>query len=271
MADFKISEDYIVDKRGYAQSYPVGSVVIIMSSTIPDGWLLCDGSPVNTFTYQELHKVVTNTYGGAAYSLGTTDQPGVSTTFNLPPLVVNATHNPTGRYAVSRSSSEPSYPTNFSHTHFSFKDNFVNYNVSNYSANHNHATMNVVSNQANIRHNHSAIAGANVLNNSTVNTAATTRQSSANNTTQYHNVPVHDHGGASTATIAFRAVSGVPTGGFDHPHSHAVQVHSEDNITHTHTVNHANVSISGTAYEGIETGSTTAVPLSKEVYFIIKY
>jgi hypothetical protein len=235
--------------------------------------LLCDGSPVNTFTYQELHKVVTNTYGGTAYSLGTTDQSGVSTTFNLPPLVVNATHNPTGRYAVSRASSEPSYPANFSHTHFSFKDNFVNYTVSNYSANHNHAVMNVNSNNANITHNHSAIAGANVLNNSTVNTAATTRQASANNTTQYHNVPVHDHGGASTATIGFRtlAQSGVNPGQDSYGHLHAVQVHSADNITHTHTVNHANVSISGTAYEGIETGSTTAVPLSKEVYFIIKY
>jgi microcystin-dependent protein len=271
MVDFKISEDYIVDKRGYAQSYPVGSVVIIMSSTVPDGWLLCDGSPVNTFTYQELHKAITNTYGGTAYSLGTTDQSGVSTTFNLPPLVVNATHNPTGRFAVSRSSSEPSYPANFAHSHASYKDNATNFTTSNYSANHNHATMNVNSNNANILHTHNAIAGANVLNNSTVNTAATSRQSSANNTTQYHNVPVHDHGGASNTTIAFRAQTGIPAGTDAFGHLHAVQVHSADNISHTHTVNHGSITVDGVTVQGINTATATQIPLSKEVYFIIKY
>lgn len=271
MADFKISEDYIVDKNGFAQSYPVGSVIIIMSSTIPDGWLLCDGSPVNTFTYQELHKAITNTYGGTAYSLGTTDQSGVSTTFNLPPLVVNATHNPTGRFAVSRVSSEPSYPANFAHSHASYRNSSTNFSTSNYLVTHNHATMNLTSNESNIRHNHNGIAGANVLNNSTVNTAATSRQSSANNTTQYHNVPVHDHGGTSATTVAFRAVTGLVTGGFDHPHQHAVQVHSADDISHTHTVNHANITADGITYEGINTSDTTQIPLSKEVYFIIKY
>ena len=261
MADFKIGKDYIVDKNGYAQSYPVGSVIIIMSSTIPDGWILCDGSPVLRSSYSELFSSIGTTYGSG----------DGSTTFNLPPLVVNATHNPTGRFAVSRVSSEPSYPANFAHSHASYRNSSTNFSTSNYLVTHNHATMNVNSNNANILHTHSSIAGANVLNNSTVNTAATSRQSSANNTTQYHNVPVHDHGGASAATISFRAQTNIPAGTDAFGHLHAVQVHSADDISHTHTVNHANITAGGITYEGINTSDTTQIPLSKEVYFIIKY
>lgn len=264
MADFKVSEDYIVDKNGFTQSYPVGSVVITMSSTIPDGWLLCDGSPVNTFTYQELHKAITDTYGGTAYSAGTTDQSGVSTTFNLPPLVVNATYNPTGRYAVSRVSSEPEYP-DFDHNHYFYKNNATNYTVSNYSATHNHAGMNLTSNSSNITHNHANMGGGSGLNNVTATSAASSRQSSANNSVQYHNTPSHDHGGAFTATLTMNTSASVL-------HAHSVQVHSADNITHSHTANqNTAVFFSGNAYQGVESGTSGQIPLSKEVYFIIKY
>jgi microcystin-dependent protein len=272
MADFKIGEDYIVDKTGYAQSYPVGSVIIIMSSTIPDGWLLCDGRPANTFTYQELHKVISNTYGGTAYSLGTTDQSGVTTTFNLPPLVVNATYNPTGRFAVSRQSSEPSYPANFSHNHTSYKANATAYGVFGYGTGgdttktHVHANMNIDSSSVGYSHNHANMAGGNVLNNVTSNSASS-RQSSANNAVEYHNVPVHDHGGTSTAALTM--ANDIHTNG---GHSHTIQVHSADTISHTHTVTqNTNVTISGSTFQGITSGASTNIPLSKEVYFIIKY
>jgi microcystin-dependent protein len=270
MADFKIGEDYVVDKLGYAQSYPVGSVIIVMSSTIPDGWLLCNGSPVNTFTYQELHKAITNTYGGTAYSFGTTDQSGVTTTFNLPSLVVNVTHNPSGRFAVSRQSSEPSYPANFSHTHSHYKANATNYTVSNYTATHNHANMNINSTSVGMSHNHANMGGGNVLNNVTSNSASS-RQSSANNTVQYHNTPSHDHGSTSTANLTM--ANDIHTNG---GHSHTIRVHSADNISHTHTVSqntNVTVTISGvpTIFQGINSVGNTHTPLSKEAYFIIKY
>jgi microcystin-dependent protein len=253
MTDFKISEDYIVDKRGYAQSYPVGSVVIIASSTIPDGWLLCDGRPVLRGDYPELFALTGTTYGSG----------DGSTTFNLPPLVINATHNPSGRYAVSRQSSEPTYPS-FDHNHYFYKANETNYTVNDYSQTHNHAGMNIGSNSSNITHNHANMGGGSGLNNVTSN-AASSRASSANNTTQYHNTPVHDHGGAFTATLTMNTSASVL-------HSHSMQVHSEDNITHSHTANQNTiVSISGSNYQGIESGTTNQLPLSKEVYFIIKY
>jgi len=264
MTDFKIGEDYIVDKNGYAQSYPVGSIIIIMSSTIPDGWLLCDGRPANTFTYQELHKVITNTYGGTAYSLGITDQSGVTTTFNLPPLVVNATYNPTGRYAVSRQSSEATYPANFEHTHAFYTASTANYSSPSYSGTHNHSVINATTSAATANHNHAGLAQTGV-NNATSN-SATSRQSSANNAVEYSNDYVHDHGAAFTVN-GFNTLS---TYGVSH--THTVQVHaSAANHEHAHTIAHANnTTVAGISRQGISF-SSTEIPLSKEAYFIIKY
>lgn len=253
MADFKISKDYIVDKRGYVQSYPVGSVVIITSSTIPDGWLLCDGRPVLRGDYPELFAMTGTTYGSG----------DGSTTFNLPPLVVNATHNPSGRYAVSRQSSEPTYPS-FAHNHYFYKENATNYTVNDYNATHNHASPYLASNFSNITHNHANMGGGSGLNNVTSN-SATSRASSANNATQYSNDYAHDHGGAFTATLTMNTSASVL-------HQHVVQVHATDTINHNHTANqNTTVSISGSNYQGVESGTTTQLPSSKEVYFIIKY
>jgi microcystin-dependent protein len=250
MANFKIGQDYIVDKNGYAQSYPIGSIVIITSSTIPDGWLLCDGSPINTYTYQELHKNVTNTYGGTAYSAGITDQSGVVTTFNLPPLVVNATYNPSGRYVVSRQSSEPTYPSSFTHVH----SNTISYGTWNSTKTHNHDGPYIVSTTNNMTHNHANVSGGNVLNNVTSNSASS-RYSSANNTTQYSNDYVHDHGATSTASLTANTSASIS-------HAHNVTVHSTDTVSHSHST---------ADYVGALTDSGTISPLSKGVYFIIKY
>lgn len=67
---------------------PVGSMEMWagLSSSIPSGWLLCNGQSLNTFTYRVLHSFISNRYGGTAYSAGVTDQSGVVTTFNIPDL-----------------------------------------------------------------------------------------------------------------------------------------------------------------------------------------
>jgi microcystin-dependent protein len=67
------------------------------SATAPDGldndggstnqaWLPCDGRALNTFTWRRLHAVISDTFGGSAFAAGTTDQPGATTTFNIPEL-----------------------------------------------------------------------------------------------------------------------------------------------------------------------------------------
>jgi len=71
---------------------PVGVIIPVAGSTYSSdspattGLCPCDGRALNTYTYRALHAVISNTYGGTAYSAGTTDQPAASTTFNVPDL-----------------------------------------------------------------------------------------------------------------------------------------------------------------------------------------
>ena len=67
-------------------SIPAGTIYTYAGTSAPTGYLLCDGTTYNTYTYRTLHAVVSNVYGGTAYNPGTTDQPGAVTTFNLPDL-----------------------------------------------------------------------------------------------------------------------------------------------------------------------------------------
>lgn len=54
MEEFKVSSSYILDKNEFTMSYPVGSIVGIFSSTVPDGWLLCNGQTLNYSDYPNL-------------------------------------------------------------------------------------------------------------------------------------------------------------------------------------------------------------------------
>ena len=76
---------------------PVGSVVMWAgrSDNLPSGtvngsvvtmWAVCNGQSLNTYTYRSLHAVISNTYGGTAYTAGVTDQAGATTTFTVPNL-----------------------------------------------------------------------------------------------------------------------------------------------------------------------------------------
>ena len=59
---------------------PTGSLFPYAGSSAPTGYLLCDGSSVSSTNYLALHAVISNTYGGSAY----TGASGLS--FNLPDL-----------------------------------------------------------------------------------------------------------------------------------------------------------------------------------------
>jgi len=56
----------------------------------------CDGRALNTYDYANLHKVISNSFGGTAYSEGVTDQIGAVTTFNVPALMPTSSYTPTG-------------------------------------------------------------------------------------------------------------------------------------------------------------------------------
>lgn len=74
----------------YGEIFMPGSIVAIpITMSTPPGWLVCDSTnnSLNTYTYRRLHSVISNTYGGTAYSAGITDQTGAVTTFSVPIIV----------------------------------------------------------------------------------------------------------------------------------------------------------------------------------------
>lgn len=64
-----------------AAQMPTGALMPYAGATAPSGgYLLCDGSSVSSTTYLALHAVISNTYGGSAYT------GAGSLSFNLPDL-----------------------------------------------------------------------------------------------------------------------------------------------------------------------------------------
>ena len=47
---------------------PTGALMPYAGASAPTGYLLCDGSSVSSSTYLALHAVISNTYGGSAYT-----------------------------------------------------------------------------------------------------------------------------------------------------------------------------------------------------------
>lgn len=45
------------------QQLPIGAIIVYTGSTIPKGWLLCDGSTYSAATYPALSAVIGTTFG----------------------------------------------------------------------------------------------------------------------------------------------------------------------------------------------------------------
>lgn len=239
MADLKV-DGLVVDKSGFIQSYPVGTIIMRANTTIPDGWLLCDGRPVAQADYPALYAHLGSTYGATAPN------------FNLPPLVVNATHNPLARIPVGTISSEPTYPASFGHNHGTTTFNFPA-NVASGNFSHSHASNTYATNGDTTQtHNHNTAGGTyiNLVTNNTTNLRA-----SSTATTQYLN-QTHDHSPVATnyGLGDNNAVSNA--------HVHSITIHGTENSSHTH----------GITYSGNTTtdASTAYYPVSVQLYFLIK-
>ncbi len=63
-----------------ATGLPTGALMPYAGASAPTGYLLCDGSSVSSSTYLALHAVISNTYGGSAYT------GAGALSFNLPDL-----------------------------------------------------------------------------------------------------------------------------------------------------------------------------------------
>ena len=82
--DFEEAVQLNVDPFLIEDPNPIGSVIQWTEAGAPAKWKLCNGQALNTYTYKDLHAVISNTYGGTAFLAGTTDQAAVTTTFNVP-------------------------------------------------------------------------------------------------------------------------------------------------------------------------------------------
>lgn len=240
MANLKVGLDAVVDKSGFIQNYPLGTVIISMSSSIPNGWLLCDGRYVNTVDYPELYAHIGTTYGSL-----------VGSTFKLPPLVYNVTNNPNQRIPFSTISVEATYPNVFTHSHT------VGINATAFAAVthfHNHNSNTAGSNNDNHSHNHGVVSGNTDASgagagSSNARLAGPAGPYASGNSGQVN----HSHGGAGWSGNS---------NNFNYAHAHNVQIHNTTNHDHNHNTNIASSSHT--------VSSPAIIPLSKQVYFLIK-
>lgn len=75
--NLNLMQDYIesaINAQVSGDTLPIGTVLPYAGTTIPDNWLLCDGSAISRATYSQLFNVIGTTYGSG----------DGSTTFNLP-------------------------------------------------------------------------------------------------------------------------------------------------------------------------------------------
>ena len=106
-------------------STPVGVIAPYAGTSAPTGYELCAGQDLNTFTYKDLHAVISNIYGGTAYNAGVTDQSGATTTFKVPDLRgrVIAGQDDMGGSAASRLTGDDGVSTATANANGSFTSN----------------------------------------------------------------------------------------------------------------------------------------------------
>lgn len=240
MANLKLGSSSALDKNGFIQNYPVGTIVIRGNSTVDDGWLLCDGSYVNTTEYPELYAHVGTTYGAL-----------VGSTFRLPPLVYNATNNPQNRIPFSTISAEATYPNQFTHNH-TVAINATSFSGSTHT--HNHNINSVGTNSDTHTHNHGTVSGNTDPSGAGLGSSSTR---AAGPTGPYASGPSggvnHAHGGAYWIGNS---------DSFSYAHAHGITIHNQTTHDHNHNTN-----ISSSSHT---VSNTDMLPPGREVYFLIK-
>ena len=83
----KLNQNWSKTDSVLGATVPLGLIQMFVGTSSPNAyWKVCDGQALNTYTYKDLHAIISNNYGGTAFSSGVTDQSGVTTTFNVPDM-----------------------------------------------------------------------------------------------------------------------------------------------------------------------------------------
>jgi len=134
MSNFKVSEDVVLDKNGHMQNFPTGSIIPFFTTSIPNGWILCNGSSLaTTGTYENLFNIIGYTYGGSG---GSFNIPSMN---NLYPSSSNA-NNSTATYPSNHQHNTSANASVSSHGSISHSHTGNIYTYVTGSASHNHNT-----------------------------------------------------------------------------------------------------------------------------------
>ena len=235
------------------KAIPIGVIRMFAKGvSVSSDYLLCDGTTKNTYTYAALHAVISNKYGGTAYSANVTDVSGANTTFTLPNFTTptapyGQTADTANTFATQTSSvSSGNTAQTMDHTHTvpmnmtagsgstSHNHNSNNQDVdhthnwgdnSNTSAGHTH-TINSNSNQHAHNYSRSNTAGNDVTSGPSGNHS---HGINAPDTSHTHTV---DTGGTHTHNTT--SAGGTHTGTGNHTFAMSL---SSTAVTHTHTQN----------------------------------
>ena len=83
----KLNQNWSKTDSVLGATVPLGLIQMFVGTSSPNAyWKVCDGQALNTYTYKDLHAIISNNYGGTAFSSGVTDQSGATTTFNVPDM-----------------------------------------------------------------------------------------------------------------------------------------------------------------------------------------
>lgn len=225
------------------RAIPVGIIRMYPSNSAPTNYIICNGQSLNTFTYRLLHAVMSNKYGGTAYSAGVTDQSGVATTFTLPNL--SNTYVPYGSNANSSLTSSISVgatSVNIDHTHV-FP---ITQTSGSGSTSHGHTSPSNNTQLANHSHNFSSgtqVGGThahNIQGNSENHAHVFIRSNAGGNDTTSNASANHTHGITGPSSSHSHNVSGTDA------HFHGTDSTGDNHTTHNYlmtsnaaTLNHS--------------------------------
>jgi len=241
MSNFKIASTAVVGKDNFLQNFPIGSVVPFFSTTIPEQWLLCDGSSLLKSQYLDLFNVIGYTYGGSGDN------------FNIPSM--------NNKYPSSRNADNTNvaYPINHQHNASS---NAISTSPHE-TITHSHTANTLTPGAGSASHNHNTpISGVTTNGGITPGSNANSVSNRAVNSGPAANSPQagwvgHTHNAGSGEV-------NVANAGFSHNHNVMNALGLATNTTGTapaHTI----------AAFNINHTSGGVTPLALKAYFIIKY
>ena len=236
---FKINSENIDSNVSENIAFPVGTVIAYASTTIPEGWLLCNGGSFSSTNYPELASILESTYqasSGTTYYLPNMINHFASsyTNNNSASIKSNSNFTNTHSHSVTGTGTQTTSNSDLSHTHFS------NLSVTSASETHSHS----------VNTNRATAAGDYPPNTNTTRSSGSQSFSISDST--------HRHNRNATITSDSR------TGTHNHPIDQGSAVPNVENgiTSHAHTY-----SLSGSS--GNISGTTNMPPHIK-LYYIIK-